>query len=161
MDHRPNDLPTPADLTTIAEPRPRPEASYARRLAQVMARDPQADGRFWCSVVTTRIYCRPSCPSRRARPEHLRFHDTLEDARRTGFRPCARCRPEDPPLDERRRGLVERACRVLEAEGPRPSSQELARRLGVSAGHLHRVFRAETGGTPAAYARALKRQAID
>jgi len=59
-----------------------------------------SNDRFWYSVSTTRIYCRPSCPSRHAKPEHVRFHATLDEARATGFRPCKRCHPESAGAEE-------------------------------------------------------------
>jgi AraC family transcriptional regulator, regulatory protein of adaptative response / methylated-DNA-[protein]-cysteine methyltransferase len=64
------------------------------RWQQVLARDATADGEFYYSVKTTGVYCRPSCASRRARRENVVFHATQADARRAGFRPCKRCRPE-------------------------------------------------------------------
>jgi AraC family transcriptional regulator, regulatory protein of adaptative response / methylated-DNA-[protein]-cysteine methyltransferase len=64
------------------------------RWQKVLARDATADGQFYYSVKTTGVYCRPSCASRRARPENVVFHATQEEARRSGFRPCRRCRPE-------------------------------------------------------------------
>ena len=63
------------------------------RWAQLAARDASADGRFWYSVVTTGVYCRPSCPGR-AKPENIRLHATLAEARATGARPCKRCTPD-------------------------------------------------------------------
>jgi AraC family transcriptional regulator of adaptative response/methylated-DNA-[protein]-cysteine methyltransferase len=64
------------------------------RWLRVLARDVSADGEFFYSVGTTGVFCRPSCASRRARPEHVAFHSTAEDAQRAGFRPCKRCRPD-------------------------------------------------------------------
>jgi hypothetical protein len=64
------------------------------RWARVSARDSSADGQFYYSVVTTGVYCRPSCGSRHARPENVVFHATERAARRAGFRPCKRCKPE-------------------------------------------------------------------
>jgi AraC family transcriptional regulator of adaptative response/methylated-DNA-[protein]-cysteine methyltransferase len=66
------------------------------RWAAVTARDPAADGGFVYSVCTTGVYCRPSCGARQARPEHVAFHLTAADAERAGFRPCKRCRPDQP-----------------------------------------------------------------
>jgi AraC family transcriptional regulator, regulatory protein of adaptative response / methylated-DNA-[protein]-cysteine methyltransferase len=63
------------------------------RWASVAAHDRQADGRFYYSVKTTGVYCRPSCPARLARPEHVRFHATWREAEQAGFHPCKRCRP--------------------------------------------------------------------
>lgn len=64
------------------------------RWTQMCARDRAADGRFVYSVSTTGVYCRPSCPSRRALSAHVRFHDTPGDAERAGFRACRRCHPQ-------------------------------------------------------------------
>ena len=66
------------------------------RWARIVARDKMADGQFWYSVSATGDYCRPSCPSRTANPRNVRLHDTLEDARASGFRACKRCNPEGP-----------------------------------------------------------------
>ncbi|MBN9318266.1 MAG: hypothetical protein BGN86_09940 [Caulobacterales bacterium 68-7] len=63
------------------------------RWAQVQSRDRAADGRFWCVVATTRIYCRPSCPARPHR-RNVSFHDSLASARATGARACKRCDPD-------------------------------------------------------------------
>ena len=65
------------------------------RWARVLARDSSADGQFYYSVVTTGVYCRPSCGSRHARPENVVFHATEREARHAGFRPCKRCKPEE------------------------------------------------------------------
>ena len=64
------------------------------RWQRVLARDASADGEFFYSVSTSGVYCRPSCPSRGAKPEHVAFHSSAEDARRAGFRPCKRCNPD-------------------------------------------------------------------
>ncbi|MGH8155850.1 MAG: methylated-DNA--[protein]-cysteine S-methyltransferase [Rhodanobacteraceae bacterium] len=64
------------------------------RWSRVLARDASAGGEFFYSVSSTGVYCRPSCPSRGAKPEHVAFHATPEAARRAGFRPCKRCKPD-------------------------------------------------------------------
>jgi AraC family transcriptional regulator of adaptative response/methylated-DNA-[protein]-cysteine methyltransferase len=69
------------------------------RWQRVLARDATADGEFFYSVATTGMYCRPSCASRRAKPGHVAFHPTAKDARRAGFRPCKRCRPDRLAVD--------------------------------------------------------------
>ena len=74
------------------------------RWAAVLARDLEADGAFVLAVRTTGIYCRPSCPARRPRPENVRFLDTAADAERAGFRPCKRCRPQLLGFGPPRRG---------------------------------------------------------
>ena len=126
----------------------------AKRWAAVVARDRHADGHFVYSVRTTGVYCRPSCASRCARREHVRFHLTSVDAERAGFRPCKRCRPNEPGLAERRAAVVAAACRVIErAESP-PSLDALADAAGMSRFHFHRVFKSLTGVTPKGYAAA-------
>ncbi|GAA0652500.1 Ada metal-binding domain-containing protein [Brevundimonas lenta] len=126
------------------------------RLSQIYDRAPHADGRFWYSVVTTGVFCRPTCPSRRARPEHIRFHDTLDEARRTGFRPCRRCHPEQPSAVVRDQALVARACALIQAAEVPLSSRALASTLGVSTSHIHRLFNRTLGTTPGAWARASR-----
>lgn len=130
------------------------------RWAAVIARDPRADGEFVYSVKTTGVYCRPSCPSRRARAENVRFHATCEDAERAGFRPCKRCRPEAASLAERRAEIVAGICRVIEAAEQTPRLAELAAIAGLSPFHLHRVFKAVTGLTPRAYAAAHRARRV-
>ena len=124
------------------------------RWATVLARDASADGRFVYSVRTTGVYCRPSCASRRARPENVEFHPSGEAAERAGFRPCRRCRPDRPSLTERHAAQVTQACRAIERAERVPSLASLAAGAGMSAWHFHRVFKAITGLTPRAYARA-------
>ena len=65
------------------------------RWISIVGRDLSADGTFYYSVKSTGVYCRPSCPSRLARPENVHFHPTYEDAERAGFRPCKRCKPNE------------------------------------------------------------------
>jgi AraC family transcriptional regulator of adaptative response/methylated-DNA-[protein]-cysteine methyltransferase len=64
------------------------------RWQRVLARDATADGEFFYSVSTSGVYCRPSCASRPANPAHVAFHPTADHARRAGFRPCKRCKPD-------------------------------------------------------------------
>jgi len=124
------------------------------RWPAIIARDTNADGTFYYSVATTGVYCRPSCAARLARPENVRFHTTREDAERAGFRPCKRCRPDQPPLAEQHAAKVAAICRMIEAADTVPNLAELADRAGLSTYHFHRVFKAATGLTPKAYAAA-------
>src|SRR5260370_38230809 len=66
----------------------------------IRTRDARADGTFYYSVKTTGVYCRPACGSRLPRPENIAFHSTRADAERAGFRPCKRCKPDQPSLAE-------------------------------------------------------------
>ena len=68
------------------------------RWARVLARDPAADGCFFYSVRSTGVYCRPSCGARTPRPENVAFHASADEAEAAGFRPCRRCKPDQPPL---------------------------------------------------------------
>src|ERR1700737_4842216 len=118
------------------------------RWASVLARSAAADGTFFYSVKTTGVYCRPSCPSRLARPENVRFHSTRQEAERAGFRPCKRCKPDQASLVEEHAAMVTDACRFIEIAPQAPKLEELAGRAGVSTFYFHRVFRAITGLTP-------------
>ena len=124
------------------------------RWAAVRARDAAADGTVFYSVETTGVYCRPSCGARRANAENVRFHATAAAAEAAGFRPCLRCRPQEPPSGEREAQLVARACRAIERADAPPLLATLAASAGVSRWHFHRLFKAETGVTPRAYATA-------
>jgi AraC family transcriptional regulator of adaptative response/methylated-DNA-[protein]-cysteine methyltransferase len=130
------------------------------RWASVVARSAGADSSFFYSVRTTGVYCRPSCPARLARPENVRFHTTRKDAEDAGFRPCKRCKPDQPSLLERHAAKVTEACRLIETSSAVPSLEELATRAGVSPFHFHRVFKAITGLTPRAYAAAHRGERV-
>ncbi|HEX6707766.1 MAG TPA: bifunctional DNA-binding transcriptional regulator/O6-methylguanine-DNA methyltransferase Ada [Albitalea sp.] len=131
------------------------------RWAAVAARDPKADGSFFYSVRTTGVYCRPSCPARAARPENVAFHDSAADAERAGFRPCKRCRPDQPmSAAEQQAAVVAELCRYIESAEAPPTLQALAERAGMSAFHLHRVFRQLTGLTPRAWAQAHRARRV-
>jgi AraC family transcriptional regulator, regulatory protein of adaptative response / methylated-DNA-[protein]-cysteine methyltransferase len=130
--------------TTLADP----------RWAAVLARDRAADGGFVYSVSTTGVYCRPSCAARSARPENVQFHATATDAERAGFRPCKRCLPNQPHRTAQHAALVAELCRFIEGAEQAPTLAQLAERAGLSAYHLHRLFKRTTGVTPRAYAAA-------
>lgn len=121
--------------------------------AAVAARDRRADGRFVTGVLTTGIYCRPSCPARHPRRENVRFFATGAQAREAGLRPCLRCRPDEV---SREASALERALALLERAEEPPSLDEVAGAAGYSPHHFHRLFKAATGVTPAAYFRSLR-----
>ncbi len=106
------------------------------------------DGRFVYAVHTTGIYCRASCPSRRANPAHVVFYDTPAQARAAGFRPSLRCSPDGPARDTAQAVRITAACRRIEAAETLPSLADLARAAGLSPSHFHRRFKAVTGLTP-------------
>lgn len=126
------------------------------RWEAVMRRDPDADGAFLYSVATTGVYCRPTCGSRRALRENVRFHPSCEAAERAGFRPCRRCRPDGPGRLKDQAEIIAAACRALETGDDAPDLENLARMAGMSRFHFHRVFKQTTGVTPKAYAIACR-----
>lgn len=122
------------------------------RWRQVVARDASADGSFVYAVRTTGVYCRPSCPSRRARPENVGFFATPAAAEAAGYRQCKRCNPRGLSTAEANAALVIAACRLIEAAETPPALDALAEATGLSPFHFHRLFKAQTGLTPREYA---------
>lgn len=135
---------------------PAPFSTDEDRWAAVTRRDRSANGYFFYSVKTTGVYCRPSCASRLARRENMIFHDTREQAEKAGFRPCKRCKPDQPDLFEQRAALIAQACRLIEASEENPRLDAIADKVGLSRFHFHRVFKEVTGITPKAYAVAYR-----
>ena len=129
------------------------------RWSAVLGRDRSKDGSFYYAVLTTGVYCRPSCPSRRARRENVLFFSTREDAERKGFRPCKRCRPDEDG-DATSTAAIEKACRAIEESGGSVSLAELARAAGMGRFHFHRLFKEVTGVTPKAYSNAVRRKTV-
>jgi AraC family transcriptional regulator, regulatory protein of adaptative response / methylated-DNA-[protein]-cysteine methyltransferase len=122
-----------------------------------IARDTRFDGWFFTGVLTTRIYCRPTCPVRPAKSRNVVFFPTAAAAERAGFRPCLRCRPETAPGTPAWRGAaatVSRALRLIERgfldDGQRV--EDLAATLGMTARHLRRLFGRHAGASPTAVA---------
>jgi AraC family transcriptional regulator of adaptative response / DNA-3-methyladenine glycosylase II len=116
------------------------------------SRDARFDGRFFIAVTTTGIYCRPICPVRAPKDQHIRYYATAAAAEAAGYRPCLRCRPEASPGTPAwlgTSGLVSRALRLI-GEGALDDDgvDALADRLGVTARHLRRLFLQHLGATP-------------
>ena len=125
------------------------------------SRDARFDGWFFCAVVTTGIYCRPSCPARPHR-QNLRFYPSAAAAQQAGFRACKRCRPDASPGSPEwnvRSDLIARAMRLI-ADGvvDREGVTGLASRLGYSVRQIQRELSAEVGAGPLALARAQRAQ---
>ena len=123
----------------------------------VLARDKAQDGRFVTGVLTTGIYCRPSCAARHPKRENVRFFATGEEAAAAALRPCLRCKPDEVARDT---AALAKALRLIDAaETPRPL-EALAEAVGYSPFHFHRIFKRATGVTPAAYARGKRARSM-
>src|SRR4026208_665118 len=123
----------------------------------VVAKDAQFDGQFVFAVSSTGVYCRPSCPSRRAHRERVRFFDLAEAAEQAGFRACLRCQPKRGRLLDPQTALVQRVCRLLDSsESETQKLAELASHAGVSVFHLQRTFKRVMGISPRQYVAARK-----
>jgi AraC family transcriptional regulator of adaptative response/methylated-DNA-[protein]-cysteine methyltransferase len=146
-------------MTTTLERRAAATVSDPR-WATVVARDARADGDFVYAVKTAGVYCRPSCGSRTARPENVEFHATAAEAERAGFRACKRCQPNGTSRESVQSALIAELCRYIETADQPPTLDTLARRAGVSAYHLHRLFKAVTGVTPRQYAEAHRARRV-
>jgi AraC family transcriptional regulator, regulatory protein of adaptative response / methylated-DNA-[protein]-cysteine methyltransferase len=147
------------NMTMIHEERQRQNQAVVAndpRWARIVARDRTADGHLWYSVLTTGVYCRPSCPSRIANPRNVLLHDTLEEAKATGFRPCKRCNPDGLSVEAENVSIAARACRLIEESEEEPSLADLAAAAGCSPSYFHRRFKAATGLTPKDYAVATR-----
>src|SRR5881398_3666340 len=128
-----------------------------QRWGAVLRRDRAADGQFVTGVLSTGIYCRPSCAARHPKRENVRFFATGPEAAATGLRPCLRCKPDEVSRDA---AAIEKALRLIDAAEMPPSLDELAASAGYSPFHFHRIFKRATGVTPAAYARARRARAM-
>jgi len=116
-------------------------------------RDRAWDGRVIGAVKTTGIYCKPSCPARRPKREHVEFFASGDEARGAGYRPCLRCKPDDVGRD---REAVARAVKLIEQAEEGPTLDELATAVGYAPHHFQRIFKRDLGVSPAEYARGLR-----
>ncbi|WP_332766944.1 AlkA N-terminal domain-containing protein [Phenylobacterium sp.] len=123
-------------------------------------RDARFDGRIFCGVKTTGIYCRPICPARTPKRENMTFHRSAAAAQEAGFRPCLRCRPETSPDLGSWRGTsntVSRALALIEAGAMDIGDVDaLAGRLGVGERQLRRLFQQHVGASPVAVAQTRR-----
>lgn len=124
----------------------------------VLERDAMADGQFVYAVRSTGVYCRPTCPSRRPKPQNVEFFDSPKDAERAGYRPCLRCHPRSAsPQSE----AVTAACRYLQSKADcKVTLPELGRQVKLSPFHLQRLFKEMTGVSPREYQSSLRAQTL-
>src|SRR5215203_5827296 len=123
----------------------------------VVAKDANFDGQFVFAVSSTGVYCRPSCPSRRAHRERVRFFELPEAAEQAGFRACLRCQPKRARVLDPQIQLVQRVCCLLnDSEGETHKLADLASETGVSIFHLQRTFKRVMGISPKQYLSARK-----
>ena len=129
-------------------------ANQDRRWQEVLARDASRDGVFVFAVISTGVYCRPSCPSRRPRRDRVRFFSRPDEAERAGFRACLRCRPRDP---DSRMKTVESVCQFLQQHADElVTLAVLGERFRMNPFHLQRVFKSTTGVSPREYVDAIR-----
>lgn len=116
-------------------------------------RDRSLDGQFVGAVKTTGIYCKPSCPARRPLRQNVEFFWTAAEAIAAGYRACMRCKPDEVARD---RQAVAAALKLIASSEYGLSLEALADAVGYAPHHFQRLFKRDTGVTPAAYARALR-----
>ncbi len=135
-----------------------PDTALAQlRLHAVQTRNRAYDGEFYYGVTTTGVFCVPSCPSRHARPQNLRFFATTHDATAAGFRACRRCHPLQPRTASAAAAAIRDVCGYIAAHAAQPLPlARLAAVSGFSAAHLQRTFKAEVGISPKEFQSALR-----
>lgn len=122
----------------------------------VRERDKLFDGTFVTAVLTTGIYCRPSCPARHPKPENVTFYGAPAEAEAHGFRACKRCKPQNASGDPQVATVLQ-ACGLLDdADEAEPTLEALGAALGVSPHHLQRTFKRVMGISPRQYAEARR-----
>lgn len=141
----------PSQEVQTQEVEKRPELWQA-----VTARDARFDGTFYFAVTSTNVYCRPSCPSRRPKPENVLFFSETAAAERAGFRPCRRCHPKQA-LAGGAADVIDKVCQYMDGHlDGKVSLADLARVSGYSPFHLQRTFKRRLGITPRQYAESRR-----
>lgn len=137
------------------------QSSHSRWLA-LTHRAPSSHSSFLYGVKSTKIYCRPTCSARLARRANVEFYDTEDQARRDGFRPCKRCKPDDTTFVGEAEEVVTRTIAILRVENGdltmKRGLKELAKEVGVTPSYLCRVFKKMIGVTIGAYMKEFERE---
>ncbi|KAJ5836852.1 Ada DNA repair metal-binding [Penicillium robsamsonii] len=152
-------------MTDLLKPQEIPRLSSdpltnTERWQAISTRDITANS-FVYAVLTTKIYCRPSCPARLARRANVQFYDTPPQAEKAGFRPCKRCRPhsgQTAAQNNPQTAMINKACesiRNILTTGLKPKLKDLAAEAGLTPSHFHRVFKKHVGVTPGQYVESL------
>lgn len=155
------DRPVPTDASARARATPLSDDACWTALTR---KDRAYDGRFVFGVVTTGVFCKPSCAARTPKRQNVRFYANVADAARDGLRPCLRCRPLDPAQGTPAIEAVAAACEFIRRHAAEALTLDaIAARAGVSRFHFQRTFKAAVGITPTQFVEAcrvarLKRQ---
>ncbi|KAM0747065.1 hypothetical protein T439DRAFT_318327 [Meredithblackwellia eburnea MCA 4105] len=174
-------LPTSVSTSGTPPPQPAPSTQPPKKTKRVLptpdecwgilhTREQQYHSHFLYSVPSTRIYCRPTCPSRRPKsPKGVCYFLDYRDAEKEGYRACKRCMPTvgwdeegsgegKDPMMERRKDQVNKAVEVIRERGGKIKLKELGEAVGVSAFHLHRCFRSQMRVTPEEFGRQVREE---
>ena len=151
---------TLAGIDSMPTPNPTPSVFAGRAWQQVLARDPSADGQFVYAVKSTKVYCRPSCPSRRPERKNVTFFPTPALAEAAGFRPCLRCEPQrTAPKPDPQAAAIAKAASFLSAHaGERTKLDDIAQAAGLGKFALQRGFKRVLGVTPGDFAREQRKE---
>lgn len=124
----------------------------SERWEAIAQRVPGTEGTFFYAVKTTGIYCRPTCTSRRPKPENVLFFDSWAGAEAAGFRPCKRCSPRSTSPQQQQVAMITQVCEKITTADPPISLAAMAEIAGLSVYHFHRIFKEVVGITPKQYA---------
>jgi len=135
-------------------------ARITEKWKAVVERDETRDGTFVFAVRSTGIYCKPSCPARHPNIEQVVFFSQHDEAERSGFRACKRCRPRDARPSARAE-LIQRTCRYIEANlDEKLTLENLSHQAGLSPFHFQRTFKRILGISPRQYVEARRLERV-
>ncbi|CDQ38005.1 MULTISPECIES: bifunctional transcriptional activator/DNA repair enzyme AdaA [Virgibacillus] len=121
----------------------------------ILACDRTYDGQFFTAVKTTKIYCRPSCRSRKPKKSNVEFYQDIGQVEAAGYRPCKRCQPE---IEHSPHIMLVRSviAYLLQHYKERLQLRDISDHIGISSYYLERVFKEETGETPRIYLEKIR-----